>query len=77
MSASPGRNTLARAQDQHGSTDGSSRPLRACLLAYTFYEIDGQVIRYAEALAESGATVDVIALGRENQPKTRPSTAST
>lgn len=40
------------------------------MLAYTFYETDGRVIRYAEALAESGATVDVIALGREGQPRT-------
>jgi len=35
------------------------------MLAYTFYENDGRVIRYAEALAASGADVDAIVLRRE------------
>ncbi len=42
---------------------------RACMLAYTFYETDGRVKRYAEALAGRGDQVDVIALRREGQPK--------
>ena len=42
--------------------------LRACMLAYTFYETDGRVMRYAEALAEAGAEVDVIALRKPSQP---------
>ena len=29
--------------------------LRVCMLAYTFYETDGRVIRYEEALARHGA----------------------
>lgn len=43
------------------------RPLRACMLAYTFYETDGRVMRYAEALAQDGAEVDAIVLRREGQ----------
>ncbi len=38
------------------------------MLAYTFYETDGRVMRYAEALAEAGAEVDVIALRKPSQP---------
>src|SRR5688572_9757510 len=49
------------------------RPLRVCHLAYTFYENDNRVIRYAEALADQGAEVDVIALRRPGQ--TRSATA--
>jgi glycosyltransferase involved in cell wall biosynthesis len=43
-------------------------PLRACMLAYTFYENDGRVMRYAEALAQDGAEVDAIVLRRDGQP---------
>jgi glycosyltransferase involved in cell wall biosynthesis len=45
----------------------SARPMRACMLAYTFYESDGRVMRYAEALAQEGAQVDAIVLGRPGQ----------
>lgn len=44
-----------------------ARPLRACMLAYTFYENDGRVLRYAETLASDGAQVDAIVLRREGQ----------
>jgi glycosyltransferase involved in cell wall biosynthesis len=37
-------------------------PLRVCHLAYTFYENDSRVIRYAERLIENGHSVDVFAL---------------
>jgi glycosyltransferase involved in cell wall biosynthesis len=47
----------------------TARPLRACMLAYTFYENDGRVMRYAEALAQEGAQVDAIVLGRPGQPR--------
>jgi glycosyltransferase involved in cell wall biosynthesis len=47
----------------------SARPIRACMLAYTFYENDGRVMRYAEALAQEGAEVDAIVLGRPGQPR--------
>jgi glycosyltransferase involved in cell wall biosynthesis len=38
------------------------------MLAYTFYETDNRVRRYAEALAKRGDQVDAIALAREGQP---------
>ena len=50
-------------------TTVTSRPLHACMLAYTFYETDGRVMRYAEALVQSGAQVDAIVLGRPGQPR--------
>lgn len=42
-------------------------PMRVCMVAYTFYEFDNRVMRYAETLAERGDHVDVIALRREGQ----------
>lgn len=39
------------------------------MLAYTFYENDGRVMRYAEALAQDGADVDAIVLRREGQAR--------
>jgi glycosyltransferase involved in cell wall biosynthesis len=39
------------------------------MLAYTFYETDGRVMRYAEALAQEGAQVDAIVLGRPGQAR--------
>ena len=44
------------------------RPLRVCMLAYTFYESDGRVMRYAEALAAEGAEVEAIVLRKPGQP---------
>ena len=43
--------------------------MRACMLAYTFYEADNRVRRYAEALAKRGDEVDAIALRRDGQPR--------
>ena len=45
------------------------RPRRVCHVAYTFYENDNRVIRYAEALAERGDEVEVIALRRAGQSR--------
>jgi glycosyltransferase involved in cell wall biosynthesis len=42
--------------------------MRACMVAYTFYEADNRVRRYAETLAKRGDKVDAIALRREGQP---------
>ncbi len=39
--------------------------LRVCMLSYSFYDTDNRVMRYAEALARRGDTVDVLALGHE------------
>jgi glycosyltransferase involved in cell wall biosynthesis len=41
--------------------------MHVCMLAYTFYENDGRVMRYAEALAQEGAQVDAIVLRRPGQ----------
>lgn len=42
--------------------------MRVCMLAYTFYESDNRVRRYAEALAKRGDQVDAVALGRRDLP---------
>ncbi len=42
--------------------------MRVCMVAYTFYEADNRVRRYAETLVKRGDEVDAIALGREGQP---------
>lgn len=44
----------------------SPQPIHACMLVYSFYESDNRVMRYAEALASHGDSVDVIALGKGN-----------
>jgi len=44
--------------------------IKACMVAYTLYEMDGRVRRYAEALAKRGAEVDVYALKQPGQPDT-------
>lgn len=41
--------------------------LRICMVAYTFYETDNRVMRYAEELVRRGDEVDVIALKKEGQ----------
>src|SRR4029450_10019134 len=41
---------------------------KVCMLAYTAYESDGRVRRYAEALANRGDHVDVIALSSGTIP---------
>jgi hypothetical protein len=38
------------------------------MLAYTFYDADNRVRRYAEALVKRGDQVDAIALARPGQP---------
>jgi glycosyltransferase involved in cell wall biosynthesis len=42
--------------------------MKVCMLAYTFYETDNRVRRYAEALARRGDQVEAIALLRGDQP---------
>jgi len=42
--------------------------MKVCMLAYTFYERDNRVRRYAESLARQGHTVEAIALRRGDQP---------
>lgn len=45
----------------------ASRTKRVCMIAYSHYESDGRVKRYAEALAERGDHVDVLALKRSTK----------
>ena len=44
-----------------------TRRRKCCMLAYTFYENDGRVMRYAEALVEEGYDVEAIVLRRDFQ----------
>ena len=50
-----------------GAARSAPKQLRVCHLAYAYYENDNRIIRYAEALAERGDDVDVIALRRRGQ----------
>jgi glycosyltransferase involved in cell wall biosynthesis len=43
--------------------------MKVCMVAYTFYENDGRVLRYAETFANRGDYVDVVALRRRGQSK--------
>ena len=43
--------------------------MRVCMVAYSFYESDNRVMRYAEALAQRGDQVDAIALRRKGDKK--------
>lgn len=47
--------------------------MRVCMVAYTFYETDNRVRRYAEALAKRGVDVDAIVLRRECQQRSEVS----
>ena len=47
------------------------RSLRIAMVAYTFYEADNRVMRYAEALADRGDKVDIFALSSSASPKKR------
>jgi glycosyltransferase involved in cell wall biosynthesis len=51
-----------------GSHAPSRRPLRVAMVAYTFYESDNRVLRYASALVKRGDFVDVFALRHQGQP---------
>ncbi len=42
--------------------------MKACMVAYTFYEGDNRVRRYAETLVNQGWHVDAIALQYKNTP---------
>src|SRR6266576_6780887 len=44
--------------------------MRVCMVAYSFYESDNRVMRYAETLAARGDEVEVISLRRPAQEKT-------
>jgi len=54
---------LAETNSRHDSRL-NRRPLHVCMVAYTFYETDSRVIRYAESLVQRGDQVDVFSLGK-------------
>jgi glycosyltransferase involved in cell wall biosynthesis len=54
------------------AASAASKPLRVCHVAYTFYETDNRVIRYAREMASHGHEVDVIALRRPGQTMVEP-----
>ena len=41
--------------------------MNICMLAYSFYESDNRIMRYAETLVRRGDNVDVIALRKKGQ----------
>lgn len=46
--------------------------MKVCMVAYSFYENDNRVMRYAEALAARGDEVEVLALmSKESGPRSR------
>lgn len=44
-------------------------PVKACLLAYKFYECSPSLMQFASSFADQGDEIDVICLGRDNQPE--------
>ena len=42
---------------------------KVCMLAYSFYESDNRIMRYARALVERGDEVDVIALAGDEKSR--------
>jgi glycosyltransferase involved in cell wall biosynthesis len=72
-STKTGRASVIETPDQFRLAEGGSSPqtrprLRICHLAYTFYETDNRVIRYACEMQSHGHDVDVIVLRRRGQP---------
>lgn len=57
-----------RVPDPTESDHGGKLPIKACMVAYSLYEMDNRVRRYAEALAKQGAEVDVYSLKKPGQP---------
>lgn len=41
--------------------------MKVCMIAYTFYEFDGRVKRYAESLVKRGDSVDILSLSRNER----------
>ncbi len=50
---------------QRGASKAKASGLKACMVAYSFYETDTRIMRYAEALAARGDQVDVFSLAME------------
>jgi glycosyltransferase involved in cell wall biosynthesis len=41
--------------------------MKICMVAYSFYETDNRIMRYADSLAQAGHDVDVVVLKKRNQ----------
>jgi glycosyltransferase involved in cell wall biosynthesis len=48
-------------------TDWKDTGMNVCMVAYTFYESDNRVMRYAECLAQRGDNVEVLGLRQDGQ----------
>jgi glycosyltransferase involved in cell wall biosynthesis len=59
--------TSTLVENPESSNPPSRRALRIAMVAYTFYETDNRVLRYASALAKRGDSVDVFALRHKGQ----------
>lgn len=57
-------------RDRSRAVPRNGRPLRVCMVAYSFYETDSRVMRYAEALVQRGDEVEVLALRSPGTPRT-------
>jgi glycosyltransferase involved in cell wall biosynthesis len=57
-------NTVDIVSPDSNRASGQRRPLRVCHVAYTFYETDNRVVRYAREMQRQGNEIDVIALRR-------------
>src|ERR1700720_1544176 len=51
-----------------GLSSQENRTMKVCMVAYSFYEGDNRVRRYAETLARRGDRVDVVSLRQKGQP---------
>jgi glycosyltransferase involved in cell wall biosynthesis len=72
MALTKGEEVPTRAAGLRGSAQcngKSQRPLRVGMVAYSFYEFDNRVMRYAETLVREGHDVEVFALGQEGSPR--------
>ncbi|MBA3037618.1 MAG: glycosyltransferase family 4 protein [Desulfobacterium sp.] len=49
------------------NTPSPRKPIRVCMLAYSFYDSDGRIRRYAETLARRGDYVEAICLKKRGQ----------
>jgi glycosyltransferase involved in cell wall biosynthesis len=57
--------TTADSIDNRNRLEGMA--MNICMVAYTFYESDNRVMRYAECLADRGDKVEVLALRQDRQ----------
>ena len=65
-----GETILERGMSPVPLTARNEHSSRICMVAYTFYETDSRVMRYAEALVQRGDEVEVFALRRPGTPRT-------